>query len=88
MPIVHALATADKKEVDVWKGIYSRDVVSDDDVEKVLGILESLGSQKHAEDLVFQYCGLALKAFDSIDINSKSKDKMEDLVKFLMVRTY
>ena len=88
LPIVHALATASNKELDILKKVYSRDVVSDNDVEMVLDILESLGSQKHAEDLASQYCGLALEAFDSIDINIKSRGEMEDLIKFLLVRTY
>ena len=88
LPIVHALATADKKELVVLKKIYSKDVVSDNDVERVLDILKSLGSQKHAEDLAFQYCELAIKVLDTIDIDTKSRGEMEDLIKFLLVRTY
>ena len=46
------------------------------------------GSEKHEEDLAFEYWERAIKVLDTSDIGTKSRGEMEVRIKFLLVRRY
>jgi geranylgeranyl diphosphate synthase type I len=87
-PVVHAMAQAQGKDRNLLVSTYQKDELTDDDVEVVLEIMEHTRTRDTAQELTVEHCELALQAIEGIELNPGTRDEIENLVEFLLVRQH
>ena len=88
LPIVHAMAQADRAQKRTLESTYAQETVSDSDVEAVLDIMDGLGTEKFANALAAEHCERALDALADVEIPVNSRADIEELSTFLLIRQH
>ncbi len=87
-PVVLALENskgATKKEL---ISIYQNGSISDNSVNRVLEIFESVGAKNSAQKMVEKFSNAAWQEFDQLKLSASIKQRMEEIVQFLTGRTF
>ena len=87
-PVVFALGQARGLGLDDLLRIYQQDQLDDQDVERVLAILEQVGAREQSQRLTEASADEALRALDSVALPTWAKEEAETLVDFLARRDY
>lgn len=87
-PVVYGLEKAEGKNREVLLTYYGRKLLSDDEVGKVVEILESLGARESAMEKVKSYHREAIAALDETGISSPSMGELKEAIAFLAHRKY
>jgi geranylgeranyl pyrophosphate synthase len=82
------MAQAQGKDRNLLVSTYQKDELTDDDVEVVLEIMEHTRTRDTAQELTVEHCELALQAIEGIELNPGTRDEIENLVEFLLVRQH
>ncbi len=88
LPIVHAMAHANRTQKQTLGAIYAREAVRDVDVDTVLDIMDSLGTEAYANSLAAEYCERALEQLAGVEMPSGPRADIEELATFLLVRQH
>ncbi len=88
LPIVHAMAQADGAQKRTLDGIYAQETVEDTDVDTVLDIMDSLGTEAYANSLAAEHCDRALGRLAGVEIPSGARADIEELATFLLIRQH
>ena len=87
-PVVYALSHAGGQSRRALLEIYGRKDLDENDVERVLSVLDEVGAQEHSQKLIDASAGQALDALDEISLPSWAREEAEGLVDFLARREY
>ena len=88
LPIVHAMAQSSDSQKRTLDGIYAQETVKDTDVDRVLDIMDSLGTEAYANSLAAEHCDRALERLAGVEILSGARADIEELATFLLVRQH
>ena len=88
LPIVHAMSKADGAKKRTLDGIYAQETVEDAEVDTVLDIMDSLGTEAYANSLAAEHCDRALERLAGVELPSGARADIEELVTFLLVRQH
>ena len=76
LPIVYALETADKPVKRELGTIYFKRVLEPPDLEHVTNILDGTSALEYCQQVVRDYCQLAMDALTSIDLSPAGRDEL------------
>ena len=88
LPIVHAMSQADRVQKQALERVYEKENVVDADVETVLDIMDSLGTEAFANSLAAEHCERGLERLAGIEIPSDARADIEELSTFLLIRQH
>ena len=88
LPIVHAMSQADRVQKRTLEVIYDKETIEDADVETVLDIMDSLGTEEFANSMAAEHCERGLEWLKGIEIHSEARVDIEELSTFLLIRQY
>ena len=87
-PVVFALERASGAALDDLQRIYSQAELDEDDVERVLAILDEVGARESAQELTESAANRALEALAPVALPDWARAEAEELVDFLARREY
>ena len=87
-PVVYALSQVGEVDETQLKSIYHQEDLYDGDVATVLEIMDRVQVKEHAQSLTSEYCEKALAALNGIDLAPTTRQQIEELVHFLLVRRH
>ena len=87
-PVVFALNHAYGQARHDLLEIYGRQELGEDDVARVLAVLDEVGAQEHSQRLIEASVGDALGALEAVLLPSWAQEEAEDLVNYLAWREY
>jgi geranylgeranyl diphosphate synthase type I len=87
-PVVFALNHAEGQSRDDLLEIYSRQVLDEDDVARVLSALDEVGAQEHSQRVIEASARDALNALQEISLPLWAREEAEGLVDYLAHREY
>ena len=87
-PVVFALERASGRALDDLLRIYGQEQLENDDVERVLAVLDEVGARENAQRLTDAAANRALEALSSVQLPGWARTEAEELVDFLSKREY
>ena len=89
-PVVHAMSSSSVDDVRTIREIYGQEQgeVSDSDVSIVLEIMSRAGTRKAAQDTAAGFRDEALKAMSAVELAPETRNGLEQLADFLLVREH
>ncbi len=87
-PVVFALERAGGAALDDLKRIYGQTELEEDDVQRVLAVLDEVGAREHSQALTESAANRALDALAHITLLGWARAEAEELVDFLARREY
>ena len=87
-PVVYAMSEASDGDRRTLIDIYRQEDITDGDVERVLHIMDGIGVKDHAQSLAAQHCERALEAVGSVALAPGTRQELEELAHFLLVREH
>ena len=87
-PVVFALNHADGESRQDLLEIYGRPELDEDDLARVLAVLDEVGAQEHSQRIIETSAGDALDALKEVALPSWAREEAEGLVDFLARREY
>ena len=88
LPVVMALSQGSGPQRETIRRIFEQEIVSDGDVDTVLGIMESIDVQSRVQGMVDEYCARAGECIRGADIDPGARKDFERILEFLCVRNY
>ena len=85
-PVVYAMSQANPEDKQLIADIYQADYVAEDDVAKVLDIMDRAKAYEYAEGVIAAHGDSALEALAMVELSPDSRQELEELVHFLLVR--
>ncbi|MCH7736238.1 MAG: polyprenyl synthetase family protein [Chloroflexi bacterium] len=87
-PVVFALEQASGRAMEDLLRIYGQEELKEDDVQRVLAVLDEVGSQEHSQRLTEAAAARALEALKPVSLPQWAQTEAEELVDFLARREY
>ena len=87
-PVVFAFERADGAAMNDMRRIYNQEQLEEDDVQRVLAILDEVGAQSNAQSLTETSANQALDALADIRLPEWARAEADELVDFLARREY
>ena len=87
-PVVFALERASGRAMDDLLRIYGQEELEEDDVQRVLAVLDEVGSQEHSQRFTEAAAARALEALKPVSLPQWAQTEAEELVDFLARREY
>ncbi len=88
LPIVHAMSQADRVQKQALEHVYEKETVEDADVETVLDIMDSLGTEAFANSMAADHCERGLEWLQGVEIHADARAEIEELSTFLLIRRH
>ena len=85
-PVVFALNHASPRSRSDLLEIYSRPELDEDDVARVMSVLDEAGAREHSQRIIDDNAADALKALDQVSLPSWARDEADGLVDYLARR--
>ena len=87
-PVVFALERASGRAMDDLLRIYGQEELEEDDVQRVLAVLDEVGSREHSQRFTEAAAARALEALKPVSLPQWAQNEAEELVDFLARREY
>ena len=87
-PIVHAMNYAKGAEARLFKQTYGKETLDENDVSRILEVMDRLGTEEYAQSLARDHCEKALDAIKGVELSPQARSEIEDLAKFLLTRDH
>ena len=88
LPIVHAMSHADRVQKKALEHVYEKETVEDADVDTVLEIMDTLGTEAFANSLAAEHCERGLEWLKGIEFHPDARADIEELSTFLLIRQH
>ena len=88
LPVVHAMSQATGADKRRLLQIYESECVTDGDVESVLDVMDRVATKDYAQRLAEEHSEQAMEALDAVELPPESRQEVEDLLHFLLVREH
>ena len=86
LPVVHAMSKARGGDKEHLLRVYREGRVSDEDVLRVLDVMDRVKSREYAEGLAEEHCEMALDSLRGVELAPQPHRDLEELARFLLVR--
>jgi len=86
LPIVYALQNATGAEKHALGDVYFKRVMDPEDIEKIIGVLDSLGAREFSQDMADTLCQEAIQALNEAGASSQGIDDLSSIANFLTTR--
>lgn len=87
-PVVYTKEMAPQQDVQMLTEIYEKDRLSHDDVMTVLGVMDRADVMLHAQSNAARYAEIALDSISGLQLSKESRQEIEELTRFLLVRDH
>ncbi len=87
-PVVFALERASGRAMEDLLRIYGQEELEEDDVQRVLAVLDEVGSQEHSQRITEAAAARALEALKPVSLPRWAQSEAEELVDFLARREF
>jgi geranylgeranyl pyrophosphate synthase len=84
--VVYAKEKAQQPDVTKLTEIYKKDSLDDSDVETVLDVMDRANVKWHAQNNAASYAEAALDSISRVELSRQSRQELEELTRFLLVR--
>ena len=88
LPVVHAMSRATGADKRRLLQIYDSESLTDGDVESVLDVMDRVATKDYAQRLAEKHSEQALEALNGVELAPESRQEVEDLLHFLLVREH
>ncbi len=88
LPVVHAFEQAVGSDRDLLRSVYTKDDVSDADVNDVLEVLQRWNCRYFAQGLAEDYRSTAMDALSKAHIDGEARQRFDELMAFILERDY
>ncbi|MBI2847498.1 MAG: polyprenyl synthetase family protein [Chloroflexi bacterium] len=88
LPVIYGLERAEGKDRDVLLTFYRGKLVADEDVQKVVEILERLGAREFSKEKAESYHRQAIAAIEETGISRPAMEELKKAIAFLANRKY
>lgn len=85
-PVVYAMESAEGDDGETIAAIYDKPRIEDEDVDRVLSIMDKAGVRERAGVEAAEWANLAMRALARVELPPDAKRDMEEFTHFLMVR--
>ena len=85
-PVVYAKEKAQHQDVARLAEIYGKDNLDDSDVSTVLDVMDRTNVKWHAQNNAEGYAEAALDSISRVELSRQSRQELEELTRFLLVR--
>ena len=85
-PVVYAKERAPQRDVKRLTDIYRKDSLDDSDVVTVLDVMDRANVKWHAQNSAAGYAEEALNSISRVELSRQSRQELDDLTRFLLVR--
>lgn len=85
-PVVFAFGQAQGRALDDLVGIYQQHEIGDEDVARVLAVLDEVGAREESQRLTDASADEALRSLDGVSLPPWARDEAEELVEFVARR--
>ena len=86
LPIIHVLQNGSHGCVTEISNIYGKDCIDEDDVGRVLSILNDVGTTEYMDKLANSYASSAMNLLETIKIDKVYRMELRELIAFLLKR--
>ena len=73
---------------EIYKQTYGKESLDENDVSRILEVMDRLGTQEYAQSLAKAHCEKALDAIQGVELSPQARIEIEDLAKFLLTRDH
>ena len=87
-PITYAFTHADEPQQKRLHYIYSKDMLEENDVLEVLGVLDEVDARDKTKAIVEEYYSTAMNALDALALDNADYDNLKKLAEFVVQRSY
>ena len=87
-PIVYALENAPERLKNELVTIYANKRMSEDNVNRILEILDEVNARENAQKFVETFCDNAKNSFGNLQLGQSAKSDMNDVIEFMAGRNY
>lgn len=88
LPVLYAFENSTKENIKVLEETYKQDVLSDEDVDLILGVLDEVDAEGASQKIASKFKREALEELNKTGIQNESMDMLRTLTDFLVDRTY
>ena len=88
MPVVFALNRAETDDTRRFREIYRQPQLTDAMIAESVSLLEKIGAKAHTDAAAERYTRQAQRLLNSIGVNREAKEALQDMLAFLLARTY
>jgi geranylgeranyl diphosphate synthase type I len=85
-PVVYAMEKARRRDAKRLNEIYEKDSLDDADVVTVLDVMDRANVKWHAQNNAANYAEAAMDSISHVELSRESRNEIEDLTRFLLVR--
>ena len=86
LPIVYALQNATGAEKHALGDVYFKRVMDPEDIEKIIGVLDSLGAREFSQEMADTLCQEAIQALNEAGASAQGIDDLTSVARFLTTR--
>lgn len=87
-PVVYALENVNANLREELVSIYQKDSLTEESVNLVLRIFETIGARTNAQKMVERYSEEARQAFNRVTVSQVARNEMEEVMQFLTSRSF
>lgn len=88
LPIVNILVEGSSEQKNVLEKIYKADVMGEQEVNTILKILESIGAQDHAQEMVDRFSARAIEMLCRVPLEPAGRQDFREIAAFLAQRNF
>ena len=88
LPVVYAFDRADPGQREELGRLYGRTSIPDEDVERILRLMDALGAQRYCATVATEHKDAALRELDGAHLTGESAEELRDSATFLLERQY
>lgn len=88
LPMVYAMANATGHDKQILVNIYQEATVTEQDVDSILSVLDTVQAREYADKLVAIHCQHAIDALADFEMPLQFKQDFDELVSFIQLRQY
>ena len=88
MPVIFTLSQPETTDIRRFRELYRQSELTDKMVAEAVSLLEKIGAKTYTEAQTERYTRRAQQILDSIGENGDAKETLQDMLTFLLARTY
>ncbi len=86
LPIVYAIENASGAERRTLGDVYFKRVMEPEDIEKIIGVLETLGAREFSQERANNLCDEAIQSLRNAGLTPRQTEELEAVARFMVAR--
>lgn len=88
LPVVYTMSQADGVDAVLLREVYRDTSVTEKGISSVLEVMGKVNAMEFAQNLASKHAEQAIQALESTELAASSKEEMEELIHFLLIREH